>query len=142
MVFKIEEIELEKDIKKKREVITVDDMNLPEKPGLAPQIDWGKDFDAFDDAGKIRYLKKLCSALNHSADMVQKERDQWLQKCHDLSEQLKNSDSNVTIRKEIYTKAITDFNEEKQKLIKRLQELEREVRIRDEILKSYGHNLD
>lgn len=121
--------------------VAVEDLNLPLNPARAPQIKWGEDFENFDDKRKIIYLKKLCSALNHATDIIQKERNELNDKCFNLNTQLQNADKNVGIRKDIYTKAITDHNLEKQKLIVRIQELEKEVKVRDEILKSYGHNL-
>ena len=143
MGIELKEIKLdEEQIEQERKLLEISDLNLPEKPGLAPQINWGQDFENFDDKRKIIYLKKLCSALNHAADLIQQERDELLKKCHSLNEQLKNSDNSVSIRKDIYTKAITDHNEEKQNLIKRLQELEKEIKLKNEILKSYGINVE
>jgi hypothetical protein len=118
--------------------VKVEDLNLPDDPGRAPQIVWGEDFENFDKDNKIRYLKKLCSALNHAADLIQKERNNLAEECVKMAKQLENADKIVGIRKDTLVKALTDHNEEKQKLIKELQRVQRELKIRDELLKSYG----
>lgn len=122
--------------------IKVEDLNLPKAPAKAPQIDWGEDFLNWDVSKQNLYLKKLCSALNHAADTIQNERNEGLNKLQEMKTILENADKSVNVQKDIVRRAITSHNEEKQKLIRRLQELEKEIKIRDEILKSYGHNLE
>jgi septation ring formation regulator EzrA len=122
--------------------IDADDLNMPENPAIAPQIRWGEDFEAFDDKRKIIYLKKVASALNHATDLIQKERNELIDKCKQMAEQLENADKNVGIRKDIYVNAITSFNAEKQTLAQTIQKLERDIKNRDEILKAYGHNIE
>lgn len=109
-------------------IVRKEDLNLPDAPAQAPQIDWGKDFEEFDTGHKIRYLKKLCSALNHTADIIQKERNVALEDCHRLKKLAENAENSVSIQKAIVLKAITEHNEEKQNLISRLQELEKEIK--------------
>jgi uncharacterized protein involved in exopolysaccharide biosynthesis len=114
--------------KNKRGIISIEELNLPDKPARAPLIDWGKDFEEFDDEGKIRYLKRLTSALNHSCDLIQKERNDAYKQCQVMAEQLENADKNVSIQKGILHNALTNYNKEKQDLIKRIQELESETK--------------
>lgn len=118
-------------------IIKKEDLKLPVAPAQAPQIDWGEDFLEWDVEFQNRYLKKLCSALNHSADLIQKERNEALLECHRMAECVENADKAVTIQKSIVLKAITEHNEEKQNLIIRLQELEAEVKDKNAIIKLY-----
>lgn len=112
----------------KKGIISIDELKLPPAPAKAPQIDWGEDFENFDDSGKIRYLKKLTSALNHSADLIHKERNEALRQCHILAQQVENANKNVEIQKTIVKNALESFGIEKQELIKRIQELEKELK--------------
>lgn len=109
-------------------IIKKEDLNLPAAPALAPQIDWGQDFEAWGIEQQNRYLKKLCSALNQATEDIQKERNLALEECHRMQACVDNADDAVAIQKSIVIKAITEHNAEKQKLIIRLQELEREVK--------------
>ena len=112
----------------KRGIISIDELNLPPKPALAPDIIWGEDFEAFDDKGKIRYLKKLASALNHAADLVQKERNEAYIKVKEMEQLVENAEKRAEIQKQITHNALTNFNAEKQDLIRRIQELEVELK--------------
>ena len=118
-------------------IIKKEDLNLPDHPGLAPQINWGKDFEDWDKDHQLRYLKKLCSALNHATDLIQKERDALLEKMEVLKVSTENADSATSIQKNIVLNAITSHNKDKQNLIQRIQELEKEVKDKDKLLKLY-----
>ena len=114
-------------------MIKVEKLKMPKTP--APQIDFGKDFEEFDDKRKIRYLKKLSSAMNHAADIIQKERDTLLQEIQVFMKAADHADQAVGIQKDIVVKAITNHNAEKQDLIKRIQELETEAKVQDKLIK-------
>lgn len=109
-------------------IIKKEDLHLPPAPAQAPQIDWGEDFKAWDVEQQNRYLKRLCSALNHSADMIQKERNAALNKLHEMKRILENADQAAATQKDIALRAITSYNTEKQELFTRLKQLETEVK--------------
>ena len=115
-------------------MLKVKELNLPEEPGMAPQIDWGEDFNNFDDIKKIIYLKKLCSALNHATDLIQKERNQLLVDIKVTKSVAENAGEAVAIQKAIVLKAITDHNREKQEFANQLQTLERTMKEKDKII--------
>ena len=115
-------------------MLKVKELNLPEEPGMAPQIDWGEDFNNFDDIKKIIYLKKLCSALNHATDLIQKERNQLLVDIKVTKSVAENAGEAVAIQKAIVLKAITDHNREKQEFANQLQTLERTIKEKDKII--------
>ena len=119
-------------------MIIVEEVTLPEKSSFQ-DIDWGKEFEEFDDKRKIRYLKKFSSAMNHAADVIQKERDALLKEFAKQVKLVEHADEATSIQKSIVIKAITDFNAEKQELIKRIQELEGIVRTQDKLLETYNH---
>lgn len=114
-------------------MIKVEKLKMPDTP--APQIDFGQDFEDFDDARKIRYLKKLSSAMNHAADVIQQERNQLLKDMAVALKSVENADQAVAIQKDIVVRAITAHNSEKQDLIKRIQELETEAKVQDKLIK-------
>jgi seryl-tRNA synthetase len=115
-------------------MLEIKELNLPKDPGRAPQINWGEDFENFDDIRKIIYLKKLCSALNHATDLIQKERNQLLVDIKVCNEAVENADKAVSIQKAIVLKAITDHNIEKQEFAKQLQTLEKEIKEKNKII--------
>ena len=115
-------------------MIDVKELNLPDEPGMAPQINWGEDFNNFDDMKKIIYLKKLCSALNHATDLIQKERNQLLVDIKVINDVAENANSAVAIQKAIVLKAITDHNTEKQEFANQLQALERTIKEKNKII--------
>lgn len=105
-------------------IIKEKDLHLPPAPAMAPQIDWGQDFLDWDSEQQNRYLRRLCSALNHAADLIQKERNELLVELNRLKKGIEDANAAVEVRKNTLFKVITDHNAEKQELIKRLQELE------------------
>lgn len=122
----------------KVEKIKVKDLNYPKTGAVsAPQIDFGCEFEDWDDARKIRYLKKLSSAMNHATDLIQQERDSLLNECNTMKLSIENADKALSIQKSIVHKAITEYNAEKQNLISRIQELEVELKSTETKLKKY-----
>ena len=121
----------------KIEKIKEEDLNLPPAPAAAPQIDWGQDFLNWDIEHQNRYLKRLCSALNHATDLIQKERNDLLVQLHEMKAILENADKNVANQKQIMVTALTNHNLEKQQLIKHLQELEVKVKSLSAKLQKY-----
>lgn len=108
-------------------MIKIEEIKLPDLK-VTPQIDFGKDFEAFDTERKIRYLKIFSSAMNHTADMIQAERNTALAQIETMKTILENADQAVGIQKDIVVRAITAHNAEKQELIARIQELESEAK--------------
>lgn len=110
------------DVKK----VKVEDLNLPVAPAQAPQIDWGQEFLEWDPEQQNRYLRRLCSALNHATDNIQQERDRAVAAAHEIKAVAEQADKAVEIQKAIVNRSLTAFNAEKQDLIRRIQELETE----------------
>ena len=96
---------------------------LPFKHGEAPQIKFGADFEALEDRQKIMYLKKFSSSMNHAADLIQKERNDLVQKLITSERQVHNANLNVEQIQKTMTGFITDSNLEKQELLAELTEL-------------------
>lgn len=115
--------------------IKAEDLNLPKAPAQAPQIDWGREFEEdMEDAHKIRYLKKLASALNYATDLIQNERNDCLLEIGRMKECVENAESAVTIQKAIVLTAITGHNQEKQDMIAQLQELEATIKMQEQLI--------
>lgn len=105
-------------------------------------IKFGDEFEQWDVAKKIDYLKKLASSMNQAADMMQTERNIIAEEYKVAKAQLENSESNLHIQKAIVMKAITDNNAAKEEYIRRIQELEYRVKTQDGVIESLNEKLD
>lgn len=117
------------------EVVNVKDIDFPIPPNDCPQIDFGQDFEDFDDKRKIIYLKKLCSAMNHATDLIQQERNELLQQNEVLTRQAENAENRAQIHKDSLMKGLTESNAEKQELYKTIAQLHDRVRAQDAVIK-------
>lgn len=117
--------------------ISVKEIKLPKDHMLMPEIDFGEDFEALEPLKKVIYLKKLSSSLNHAADLIQKERNKLSEECIVLAAVAQNAENSANIQKGIVLKSITERNLEKQDFIKKMQELEQELRVYKQELRVY-----
>lgn len=96
------------------------------KGGKIKMISWGKDYKSWDNERKVEYLEALASSLNDACDRMQQERNKLLTKVLELKSIAEVGDRAFQTQKNININAITGFNAEKQQLIKRIRELEKE----------------
>jgi hypothetical protein len=105
-----------------------DEKELITKVPKFKMINYGEDFEKWDDRRKISYLKKLASSMNHAADVMQNERNAIAAEMVVVKEQSANTETNIGIQKAIVLKVITEGNIQNQNHIERIQKLESTVR--------------
>jgi hypothetical protein len=103
--------------------------------GNVRQINFGKDFEDWDDQKKIRYLKSLASSMNQAAEFMQDERNKVLRNRDMILKQLQSCENSLMIQKNIVAKSIKDFNQEREKFIKHVQELTATVKAREDAIR-------
>jgi hypothetical protein len=111
----------------------------------APQarmINFGEEFQKWPDSRKMTYLKKLASSMNHAADIMQQERNKLLEEREVIKAQLKNTESNLAIQKDIVLRTITANNSAKEEYIQLIQKLEGQVRSKDKAIGILNEQVD
>ena len=89
---------------------------------------FSEEFYAKSKTAQIEYLVSLASSQNNALDLMQKERNQLATELNTIKGQLKSIETSMTVNKQIMQNSLTGFNAEKDGYIKRIQELEAEVR--------------
>jgi hypothetical protein len=72
--------------------------------------------------------------MNHAADMIQRERDNLMQKHEQLFRTLESCEKNLDTQKQISINTITTANAKEQKYIKDIQLLQSRVRAQDAVI--------
>ncbi len=106
----------------------LDDNLIDLKP---PKIRFLAGFDKKEEPIKIEYLKKLASAMNHAAKLIQNERNQLVKLMVKKEQQLVKLAANVRANDAMLQSEVTRMNEQKQgfhaevsRLNARIRELE------------------
>lgn len=98
-----------------------------------PQISWNDDELAkLPSADVVRYLKRLASAMNYAAKLMQDERNDLAGKLRVAELQTAGAEKALSIQKDITRNQLISGNEELQVLSVEIQRLLGEVRARDE----------
>jgi hypothetical protein len=95
-----------------------------------PKVTWGVKFLEMEPADQIAYLKKLASAMNHAAFLIQEERNQLLELCRKQEAQIKLQQEAVDKNNQMLQQEVSSMNEKRQvfnKEIARLNALVREL---------------
>lgn len=95
------------------------------KKNHIPEIQWGEVFKGWKPARQIRYLKALASSMNESAELMQKERNECLKVIEKNEIQIKALHKKNADQMDLITDQMAKFNEGKQGLLMRIQELDR-----------------
>ncbi len=90
----------------------------------APMIAWGKEYADWPQDRKIRYLEKLASAMNHAADVMQKERNLALERIAALDKRLAATGEQHASEIRILHDRFQDFNASRQSLFAKIVTLE------------------
>lgn len=119
-----------------------DDSTIKEiKNRRIQMIKFGEEFETWDTAHQIQYLKKLASSMNQAADMMQNERNAIAVERNTAIQQLKNAEENLAIQKSIVFKVITDANTAKDEYITRIQALEYRVKTQETVIETLNKEL-
>jgi len=103
-----------------------------------PQIAWGEQFKAWPVQQQLSFAKKVASAMNHAADLLQKERDELLDICIKQERQIEalqkaNLQGSQTAHAELQSQG-----EERQQLYKQIMELQSDNKRLRKLLREAG----
>ena len=104
-------------------------MDISHTSTKAPMIELGEPFFEQSHKEQVRYLHKLASAMNHAADIIQKERDALLSQKIALEQQLLQAQNALGIQKASMINAITNNNAQNQETGSRIVELQNRVKV-------------
>jgi hypothetical protein len=90
-------------------------------------LQFDKKFKERPLTAQLEYLQKLCDSQNSALDLMQKDRNKWLEKAKVLESCLQNAEDAFTIQKNIVSNLVLNSNEEKQSTNKRIMLLERKI---------------
>lgn len=127
-------IDLEKEKKAAKNAIVCDREGNPLEINKGHRLQFGEKFYEWDTGQQIEYLIKLASSMNHAADMIQRERDNLMQKHEQLFRTLESCEKNLDTQKQININMITSANAKEQKYIKDIQILQSRVRAQDAVI--------
>ncbi len=101
-----------------------------------PKIQWGKDYQNWNKASKIRYLEKLAATMNHAADLIQTERNKLMELLVQKEKQVEVMKKGLDQNNEMIQGQITDSNAKVQEASRKIILLNRKVRELEKELES------
>tara|TARA_R110000751_G_scaffold12717_6_gene43694 strand:- start:3531 stop:3962 length:432 start_codon:yes stop_codon:yes gene_type:complete len=131
-------IDLEKEKKAAKDAIVCDREGNPLSINKGHRLQFGEKFKKWNAAEQIEYLIKLASSMNHAADMIQRERDNLMQKHEQLFRTLESCEKNLDTQKQININIITSANAKEQKYIKDIQLLQSRVKAQDAVIEKFN----
>lgn len=93
-----------------------------------PQIRWGEQYLSRSDEGKIEYLEKLASTMNHAAAVIQDERNQLNELCDKKEKQIESMKVAIDQNNEMIQQQVTKMNSERQLYNQAIAELKAKIR--------------
>lgn len=88
-----------------------------------PKIQWGEEFEGWDEKKQLAFAKKLADAMNEAARIMQDERDALAKEMQKVIALNASADQAVANHKSITVQQLTESNAEKQQLEARILEL-------------------
>ena len=95
---------------------------------LPPKIKWGDEFLSWTPEKKLQYLMKFAEAMNHAADVIQRERNLLGELVEKKEEQLQQMQSMLDANNQMLQQEITRMNEERNKTNKYVAQLNARIR--------------
>lgn len=93
-----------------------------------PKIRWGGVYLLMSNEGKIDYLQKLASTMNHAAWLIQGERDQLITLCELKEKQLLSQQESVRQNNEMLHTEVEKMNAQRQSYNKEIARLNQVIR--------------
>jgi len=90
--------------------------NNKELESVVPQISYPPEFKELSSEHRIKYMEKLSSSLNFALDMMQKERNEGLEKISQQEAIIKNLQVTINNNNSLYTQQLNLANDRQQKL--------------------------
>jgi len=103
----------------------LDDTALEQHP---PKIQWGQLYRDMDADGKIQYLERVASAMNHAAAKIQGERDAIMKLCEQKEKQLRVMNVQIQQNNAMLQSEVTRMNSDKQQMLQEIARLRAEQR--------------
>lgn len=94
----------------------------------APKIQWGQLYRDMSKDDQIRYLQRLASTMNHSAALIQKERDALIALCEKKEKQLIAMAKQVDANNAMLQQQVTRMNSDRQAMVDTITRLRAESR--------------
>lgn len=105
--------------------------------GQVKMIAWGKEYSNWDPNKKVEFTEALASSLNEALELMQNERNIAMEEVLKLQKFLEETNKVATILRETNINAITQFNKEKQDMIKTIRELEQRLAAAEKVAYNY-----
>jgi len=97
-------------------------------------LQFSEKFDEKPVPERIAYLKKVASAMNDAADIMQKERDELAQQLAEVKASLAHAETNLGIQKTLLMQTITEHNAERQVEAETIEKLRYRIKKQDEVI--------
>jgi len=95
---------------------------------IAPNIAWGEEYNSWSVEKRLHRAERVAAAMNHAADVLQKERDALVETCKHQEAQLKNNTQQYTAQGELLHSRLGQENAEKQKLYEKILSLKAAIK--------------
>lgn len=96
---------------------------LPGMSDNAPEISWGDSFAEWTEHKRMRYAMRLASAMNHAADVCQKERDKVIELASIQEKQLEQLKVEHNKFVHVVNQKLAKENSDKQELYQKIVDL-------------------
>ncbi|REK56946.1 MAG: hypothetical protein DWQ49_09570 [Bacteroidetes bacterium] len=120
-----------KEMEKANEQITKGIQTIVEEhklPKNCPKIDWGGDFEAMSPDEKVIFLKKFADSFNYALDLMQKERNEWMDRSNNFETQLLDAKDRVAKQMQFAQKLAHENNETKRAYQEKIKSLENVIK--------------
>lgn len=117
----------EPDIKEHHGIVYKEIKRTPNMRKVAPPITWGDKFNAMPIEDQLDRAKKVASAMNHAADVLQKERNNLLETCADQDRKIAHAQKIYLQQGELFHKQLQKENAKQQELNQLLVEKTMEI---------------
>ena len=94
---------------------------------MSKQLFFDEKFSERPINDQLDYLTKLCGSQNEALDLMQKERNDWMEKCKVQERSLQNAEAAFNNQKDIVNNLVTKSNADNQENGQRIHQLERMV---------------
>lgn len=95
---------------------------------LPPKIQWGEEFQKWDDQKKLQFLTKFGEAMNHAADTMQQERNKLGQLVELKEQQILQLKAALDANNQMLQTEITKMNEYRNEATKNIAKLNAKIR--------------
>jgi flagellar motility protein MotE (MotC chaperone) len=93
-----------------------------------PPIRWGEEYQSWGERKKRQYAERVASAMNHAADLLQKERDERNKIIAHKEQQIKAAAKRHADLSDMIQRQITEHNAQTQQLNECIVELQKTIR--------------